>query len=161
MRWVKFGSVVLAAAVLEAVLAGWKVKPDFMLVLLVFFSIHSGRRDAIISSFTIGFAADLVMLGGGMGPRMISFGLLGTVLSVLAGAVAIRNKVIEGLTILAMGLLAGLLSHFLGLIQGQTSAAGGYIAIFLTSLYSAAAGPFLFLLLGRLMRVKKEPHGIG
>jgi rod shape-determining protein MreD len=160
MRWVKFGSVVLAAAVLEAVLAGWKVKPDFMLIFLVFFSLHSGRRDAIISSFTIGFAADLIMLTGGMGPRTISFGLLGTVLSILAGAVAIRNKVVEGFVILVMGLSAGLLSQLLGLIQGQTGSGGGYAGILWTSLCSAVAGPVLFLLLGRLMRVKKEQHGM-
>jgi rod shape-determining protein MreD len=151
----------LAAAVLGAILEDWTVKPDFLLILLVFFSIHFGPRDAIITSFTIGFAADLIVFGAGMGPRMISFGLFGTALAFLGQALRIRKMVFEAAAIFVLGLLTGLLAHLLGLVQGQTTAPNIYTAVLGTSLYSAVVGPFLFLPIKRAMRIKKQRVGRG
>ena len=35
------------------------IKPDLLLILLVFFALRSNSTDAIVASFAIGFAADL------------------------------------------------------------------------------------------------------
>jgi rod shape-determining protein MreD len=143
--WLRFGVFVLVVAVLQAsVLAGWDVRPDLLLVLLVFFAIYCSTTEAIITSFAIGFVADII--GCTMGPYTISFGLFGTLLAYLHRAVAIRKVSYQSASIFIMSLLAGTLAHLLTLLKGTAVAdSTGGAVLFWTSLYSAIVGPFLFL----------------
>ena len=95
MRWVRFAIFVLIVTLLQASLLEMiavtelRIKPDMLLILLVFFAVYYNTTDAIISSFAIGFGADLV--AGVMGPFTVSFGLFGTLLSYLCRLVVVRH----------------------------------------------------------------------
>lgn len=163
MRWIRFAALILVVTVLQASLVDiiavtrLNIKPDFLLILLVFFSIHYNTSEAIISSFTIGFAADII--GSAMGVRMISFGLFGTLLAYLNGVIAIRKMSYQSAAIFMAGFLAGVLAHFLTLFKGQHIEQNVYAVIFWTSLYSSIVGPFLFLPTAWWMRIKTHRFG--
>jgi len=158
MRWFRFAFLILLTAILQAglvdiiALTKLNIKPDFLLILLVFFAIYCHRSDAIITSFAIGLAADII--SSMMGPKIISFGLLGTLLALLNRVIAIRKMPYQALVICATALLAGRLSSFLSLLRTGTSLPGTYSVLFATSIYSAVAGPFLFLPCAWWMRIK-------
>ena len=98
MRWLRFAVLILIAVLIQAgVLMNLTIRPDLLIILLVFFAVHSNPYHAIITSFTIGFAADLI--GPAIGPQIISFGLLGSALAHLRKVVAVRNMIQQGITI--------------------------------------------------------------
>ena len=153
MRWFRFAVLLILATLLQAsFFADLNSKPDLLLILLVFFAIYCNTSDAIITSFTIGFAADLI--GRTMGPQMLSFGLFGTLLAYLHQVIAIRKMTYQSLAIFTTALLAGTLVYFLNLIKGVSSPPNICAALFGISLYSALVGPFLFLPSAWWMRIK-------
>ncbi len=158
MRWFRFAILITSAAVLQAgFLARWDIRPDLLLILLVFFAVHSGTTEAIITSFVIGFAADLI--GSSMGPQIISFGLFGTLLAYLHRLIAIRKMPYQTAAIFTVGLFAGLLAYLLSRLISQPHIQNAYTLIFATSLYSAVVGPFLFLPFAWWMRIKTQRFG--
>ena len=153
MRWFRFAVLVLLATVLQAsFFADLNIKPDLLLILLVFFAVYCNTSDAIISSFAIGFAADLI--GRTMGPQMISFGLFGTALAYLHQVIAIRKMTYQFLAIFITALLAGSLVFFLNFIKGEPTPPNIFAALFGIALYSSLVGPFLFLPSAWWMRIK-------
>ncbi|MHC4477372.1 MAG: hypothetical protein ACYTEL_17125 [Planctomycetota bacterium] len=160
MRWLRFSVLVVFVTVVQASLldriavSSLSIKPDLLLILLVFFALYGVPRssqkrraadfdisEAIISSFVIGFFADVI--GPSMGPRMISFGILGTVMAQLFRVISLGRMFYQGGAIVLTGVLAGILIHFLTFLKGQPSTA--LVVVGWTSLYSAVIGPFLFL----------------
>ena len=135
------------------------VVPDLMLILMVFFAINCNLEKAIISSFSIGLAADIITMGFPLGPRIISFGLFGTGLAYLNRVVAIRKIPHQSLAILVIGLGAGVLIRILSAAAGRSGWAGWLGAVVGTSIYSAVAGPFLFLILDLMMNIKSRRRG--
>jgi rod shape-determining protein MreD len=155
MRWLRFALLILAVTVIQkGLLARWSSKPDLLIILLVFFAIYYNTSDAIISSFTIGFAADLVGSPMPMGPHMISFGLFGTLLAYLNRVIAIKRMPYQALAIFATSLLTGLLSYLLAYITGEPVVGNIYAVVIITALYSSIVGPFLFLPTAWWMRIK-------
>lgn len=153
MRWYRFVVLVLLATILQAgFLSNFSIKPDLLLILLVFFAVYSNTSEAIISSFTIGFAADLI--GPAMGPQTISFGLFGTALAYLHRVIAIRKMPYQALAIFITAILAGTLAYLLNLIKSEPNPAATYSDIFKTAFYSGIVGPFLFLPSAWWMRIK-------
>jgi len=148
MRWLRFAVFVLVVAVLQAGLVDAfaiterGIKPDLLLILLVFFSIYCNTTEAIITSFAIGFAADII--GPTMGPQMISFGLLGTLIAYLHRVVAIRTMPYQAVAIFIVAILAGILSNLLSILKGQP-VTNPYSVLFWAAVYSGVVGPFLFL----------------
>jgi len=161
MRWFRFALLILAVTVLQkGLLARWSSKPDLLVILLVFFAIYYSTSDAIISSFTIGFAADLVGSPMPMGPQMISFGLFGMLLAYLHRVIAIKRMPYQALAIFVTSVLTGTLTHLLAYItKGEPVAANVYSVVFVSSLYSSIVGPFLFLPLAWWMRIKINRFG--
>lgn len=156
MRWFRFAALVLAATILQkGMLARFGFRPDLLLVLLVFFAVHCSTSDAIISSFAIGLAADLIGSPIPMGPHTIGFGVCGTLLAYLHRVVAIRKMPHKALAILAAALLAGALTHLLAvLIQAEPLAPNVYTVLFWTSVCSSIVGPLLFTPLAWCMNMK-------
>ena len=158
MRWFRFAVLITLGTVLQASLVdiiavtGLNIKPDLLLVLLVFFAIYCNISDAIITSFTIGFAADII--SSAMGPKIISFGLLGTALAYLHRIIAIRKIPQQSLVIFITGLLAGSLAYFLTFFKGEPLEPNLYAALLGIPLYSSLVGPFLFLPSAWWMRIK-------
>jgi rod shape-determining protein MreD len=162
MRWFRFAALVLAASLLQTGLVSViaiphsrpDIKPDLLLILLVFFALRCNSTDAIIASFAIGFMADLSSSTAGlMGPRILSFGLFGTLLSDLNSIVSVRRAAYQAVTIFLTGCLtAGLicLLTFLRTGAGTTNLGAGFLW---QPLYSALLGPFLFVPVGWWMRM--------
>ena len=153
--------LILAVTVLQkGLLARWSSKPDLLVILLVFFAIYCSTSDAIISSFIIGFAADLVGSPMPMGPQMISFGLFGTLLAYLHRVIAIKRMPYQALAIFATSVLTGAMTYLLAYItKGEPVAANIYAVVFLTSLYSSIVGPFLFMPSAWWMSIKINRFG--
>lgn len=157
MRWFRFAVLILVVTLLQAgLLANLSFKPDLLLILLVFFAIYCNTSEAIITSFTIGFAADII--GSTMGPQIISFGLFGTALAYLHRVIAIRKMLYQALAILVIGFLAGALAHFLTFPKSEPTALN-ISTLFWSSLYSGFVGPFLFLPSAWWMRIKTHRFG--
>ena len=163
MRWFRFAVFILTVTVLQASLldiiavTDLNIKPDLLLILLVFFAIYCNTSEAIITSFTIGFAADII--SPAMGPQIISFGLFGTALAYLHRVIAIRKMAYQSAAIFITGILAGVLVPFLTYLKGQPTGSNVYTVVFGTSLYSALLGPFLFLPSAWWMRIKTQRFG--
>jgi len=163
MRWFRFAVFISLVTVLQASLVDiiavtrLNIKPDLLLILLVFFAIHCNLSDAIITSFVIGFAADII--GFAMGPKIISFGLLGTALAYLHRIIAIRKMPHQSLVIFITGLLTGSLAHFLTFFKGEPLEPNLYAALLGIPLYSSLVGPFLFLPSAWWMRIKTHRPG--
>lgn len=153
MRWLRFAVLILTITVLQAgLLAHLDIKPDLLLILLVFFAIYCNSFEAVITSFAIGFATDII--GPSIGPQVISFGLFGTLLSNLHRVIAIRKMPYQAAAIFVVGFLAGALAYFLAFLKGQPVAPNTYVVLLGTSLYSAIVGPFLFLPSAWWMRIR-------
>ncbi|MFC1634781.1 rod shape-determining protein MreD [Planctomycetota bacterium] len=146
MRWLRFAILILAAAILQkGMLARWDYKPDLLLILLVFFAVYRNTSEAIISSFIIGLAADLIGSPLPMGPHMISFGLFGTLLAYVHRVVAIRRMPYQALAILVTGFLTGALIYLLAFIIKREPLPENVLStVLLTALFSGVVGPFLF-----------------
>jgi rod shape-determining protein MreD len=160
MRWFRFALLILAVTILQkGLLARWSNKPDLLVIFLVFYAVHYSTSEAIISSFIIGFAADLVGSPMPMGPHMISFGLFGTLLTYLHRVIAIKRMPFQALAIFVTSVLAGILTHLLAHIAGEPIMANFFTVVFVTSLYSSIVGPFLFLPAAWWMQIKTNRFG--
>jgi rod shape-determining protein MreD len=158
MRWVRFAALVLVASILQigpvGLLGIQGVRPDLLLILLVFFAVRSNPRDAILASFAIGFVADLVSTTMGlMGPRIISFGLFGSLLADVSSVISPRRAMHQAVIILLMGGLTAGLSYLLTLLRTGAVATSLTTELLWQPLYSALLGPFLFLPIGWWMRL--------
>ena len=152
MRWLRFAVLILVATLLQTSFLGvvWivspEIKPDLLLILLVFFAIYGAPRDAVITSFAIGLAADLASPAMGlMGPRIISFGLFGTLLSDLHHTISLRRLPYQGAAIFIAGLLTAALTRLLVHLRAEPAAAHWAGEFFWQPLLSAVIGPFLCL----------------
>jgi len=161
MQWHRFAIFILIVAIVQAGLINvvavtdLNIKPDLFLIFLVFFAVYYNTSEAIIISFTIGFAADIAS-SSIMGTQIISFGLLGTLLAYLNRVIAIRKMPYQSAVIFITGLLSGLLVICLTKVIRKPPAPDIFKLFFWTSLYSALVGPFLFLPSAWWMRIKKH-----
>ena len=160
MKWLRAALLVCFIAVTQAGLANalavtsLNIKPDLLLALMVFFAVSSTSRDAIVTSFAIGFAADVIAIGQPMGPRTISFGLIGTMLAHVHNVLVIRKIPHQVVAVFFSGLLAGSISNFLTFLANHSVVTHAYTVVLGTSLYSSIAAPFLLLPAAWLMRIK-------
>ena len=160
MRWFRFAVLIVVATILQTsvvhimALRQAGIRPDLLLILLVFFATRCRATDVVITSFTIGFAADLVSPTMGlMGPQIISFGIFGTILSDLRNIVSIRRISHQIATIFAVGLLTALLAYLLTFLRAEPVAPNLVAEMLWQPLYSAALGPLLFLPTAWWMRI--------
>jgi rod shape-determining protein MreD len=169
MRWIRFAVLVLMASVLQAGLMGAlsvvrpQIKPDLLLILLVFFASRCNSTDAVITSFAIGFIADLVSpIRGVMGPRIISFGLFGTVLHDLGRVFSLRRPLYQGGAIFLVGVLTALFSYLLASLRAEGGQTNLYAQFLWQPLYSGLLGPLISLPVGWWMHMNKRsrrPYG--
>jgi rod shape-determining protein MreD len=153
MHWFRFAVLIILVAVVQAsFLADLNIRPELPLILLVFFAIYCNPTHAIVTSFTIGFAADLI--GPAMGPHTISFGVCGTVLAYLHRVIAVRRMPYQALAIFVASIVCGALTHLLSFFKGEPLTAQIRYVLLATSIYSAVVGPFLFLPAAWWMRMR-------
>lgn len=150
MRWFRFAVLILAATILQTGLmgilavTGADVQPDLLLILLVFFAVRCSPADAVVTSFAIGFAADLISpVMGLMGPRIISYGVVGTLLSDLHSIISTRRAAYQAVTIFLVGLTTAGLTYLLTLLRAEAAPGNLYAELLGRPLYSALVGPLL------------------
>lgn len=161
MRWLRFAVLVLVATILQTSLVGAVsirgVKPDLLVMLLVFFATSIDPRDAIVASFAIGLAADLSNpVRDLMGPQIISFGVFGTLLSDVHSVISIRRMTHQAITIFVIGVLTALLSYLLTFFRAEPAATHFVTQLLWQPLYSAILGPFLFFPFAWWMRIDRK-----
>ena len=148
MHWIRFSFLILLVAFVQGGslpdLIALKVgaKPDFLLILLVFFALHCYGYEAIITSFAIGVAADIA--AESLGPYFISFGLCGALLSGMRQFIAIRRTLHVIAAVVATGIVAGMLAYILALFRGQGWPSHAFSLLFGMAAYSAFLAPYLF-----------------
>jgi len=159
MRWIRFAVFILIATVLQASLVDviavttLNIKPDLLLIALVFFAIYSSTTEAVLTSFVTGFASDIISTSP-MGAQIISYVIFGTLLAYLHRLVAIRKMPYQAAAIFVIGMCVLLSSYFLNSLRGQETITNIYKTAFGTSLYSCVIGPFFFLPCAWWMRLK-------
>ncbi len=158
MRWLRFAVLVLIAAVAQAgILTNLNIKPDLLLVLLVFVAICCDPSDVIISSFALGFVADIISMS--MGPKMISFGLYGTLLAYLRRVITIGKMPYQGIAIFITGMLTGYTAYLLHFLKSEPVTPVSFKIILGASICSGIVGPFLFLPSEWWMKIKTTRQG--
>ena len=155
MRWVRFSIILFAATLLNSgnmlnmiSVGSLNIKPDLLLILLLFFGINCEATAAVTASFAIGFAADIS--GSSMGPYIISFGLFGSLISQMRKVVIMKRMTHQGAAIFFTGIIAGGLAHILNLFKTGEVASNLFVVQAGTSLYSGLIGPFIWLVLSRI-----------
>ena len=155
MRWVRFGILIVFMAILQAdfvkIISVGSVFPNLLLIAMVFFAINSNPVDAVITSFAIGFAADIINVGHVMGPGMLSYGLFGTLLAHINRMIEIRQMPFEALAIFLSGLCVGVLIIIFSAIRGGTAESIKPM-IFGTAVYSGLIGALIFRFFSFVMK---------
>ncbi len=159
MRWLRFAFLVLLMTILQAsFVAALDIRPHLLLITLVFFAVYCDLTDAIIASFAIGLAADLI--GSAVGAHMISFGLFGTLMAYLNRVMAVRKMPYQAGAIFIMGFLSLGAAHLLAyLVKDQAVSPRLHWELLWTSGCSGVIGPFLFLPMAWWMRIKVDRFG--
>jgi rod shape-determining protein MreD len=149
MRWLRFAFVIVLATFIQAsglpdfvAITRTGAKPDFLLILLVFFALHCYGYEAVITSFAIGLAADIA--SSALGPCLISFGLCGVLLNGLRQVIVIRRTMHVVGAVAVTGFAVELLSQLLGLIKGQGWPPNAFSQFFGTAVYSGLLAPYVF-----------------
>jgi len=152
MNWLRITLFILITTILQAsklldliAFTHLHIKPDLLLILLVFFAIHCRSYEVIIISFVLGFAADIA--GGVMGTHMISFGLFGVLLKHVHNIIMVRKMLHQAVAIFLIGLLSGALVQLLAILKGGGNSLNISVAVLGTSFYSAVIGPYICSLL--------------
>jgi rod shape-determining protein MreD len=163
MRWLRFALLIVVATVLQTSFLGvaWlgnpDIRPDLLLILMVFFAIHAEPRDAVITSFMIGLATDLGSPAMGfMGPQIISFGLFGTLLNDLHNTISLKRLPFQAVAIFLVGILTTTLTLLLVRLRADTLAVNWAREFFWRPLLSAVVGPFLCLPVGWWMHLSSS-----
>ncbi len=142
MRWFRFAVLILAVTILQkGLFQRFATRPDFLLILLVFFAVYCNTSEAMITSFVIGFAADLIGSPMPMGSHVIGLGVFGTLLAYLHRVITIRRMPHQALAIFTVALLAGAATY---LLARESLSLNVYSGLFKTALCSGVVGPFLF-----------------
>ena len=143
MRWFRFAILIIVVMLIQAgLLSNLKIRPDLLLIMMVFFAAYGTTADAIITSYAIGLAYDLIS-SQSMGVGIISFGVTGSAIAYLQRVVSLRKSPFQAVAIFIAGLSCGVIMYFLSFLK--TPAGSDFLrSAVWTSLYSAVAGLFLF-----------------
>lgn len=162
MRWWRFTFFVVLVAVLQASaamnllsLTDMRIRPDILLILLVYFAVSCDSFDAVITSFALGFAADIT--GMVLGPHIITYGLIGTLLAHIRKVILLKNTRQQALAILATGIVTEVIALALTHLKAPELAKTGAFKIFAVAAYSA----ILWFLLKWLVSTAGKWTGIG
>jgi rod shape-determining protein MreD len=113
MKWFRFSLLILATTVIGSSalmdvisLTEQHIKPNLLLIMLMYFAINCTSYDAIICCFSIGLAADLT--GTIIGPYFLSYGVLGTVLALVRKVIILKTTAQQAIAIFVTGLFVHL-----------------------------------------------------
>ena len=131
------------------------IAPNLLLILLVYLAIKCNTYDAIITSFALGFAADLI--SPAMGPHFLSFGLLGSALAHLRKVILLNNTQQQAGTIFIMGIATGITARVIAGFKGSAHSLDSLAIIFAAAMYSA----IVYFLIKLLVEIVVKWLGVG
>ncbi len=158
MRWIPFLLLAVVVLTLQTAVAPrlelFGARPDWLLVVVVFFALHAPPRDAAIAAWIAGGCADLMTIE--------RLGLLALSYLLVAVAVTSVREVLfrsQGVTRFLVTLAAGLLLRlawtvYRGVLYGPPDSllADLAIGVVMASVYTAAWAPPVHMLLSRMSR---------
>jgi rod shape-determining protein MreD len=155
MRWFSFITILLAATLLEAgnllnvfAFTGWYIRPGVLITLLVYYSLACRHDEAIITSFFIGFAADLA--AGTMGPHMLSYGIAGVILNQASQILVVKRAIFKAAIVFLTFMVAEPVAYWLTNFKREETLQNALSIIFQTGLYSAVICPLIWSALSAL-----------
>lgn len=142
MKWRRFIFLIVLVAVLQASaamnllsLTNLRIKPDILLILLVYFAVFCEGYDAIIISFAVGFAADLA--GMVLGPHFIGYGIIGVALTHIRKIILLKSTGQQAMAVFITGIVAETIVLILTQFKAPEMTKAGVFEIFATAAYSA------------------------
>ena len=157
MRWTRFAILLLIVTLLDAgnllnliAVPPRHIKPDLLLIMLVFFAANCETADAILISFLIGFAADLSGERSVMGPYTVSFLVFGALLAHIRKVIIVKRLVHQFSAIFVTALLARGLAQLLIILKVGPSLIDPLVVLSATALYSALLGPWFWIIFSLL-----------
>jgi rod shape-determining protein MreD len=142
MKWWRFTFLIIFVAVLQTSaamnlfsLTNLRIKPDILLILLVYFTVYCDSYDAVIISFAIGFAADLA--GMVLGPHFISYGIIGAAVTHVKKIILLKNTRQQAMAVFITAVLTETVALMLAQFKAPELTKTGAFEIFAASAYSA------------------------
>jgi rod shape-determining protein MreD len=164
MRWVTFLVLAVVVLTLQSVVAPrlelLGARPDWLLVVVVFFALRAAPRDAVLGAWVLGACADLMTIER-FGLLALSYGLAG------AAVTSVREYLFRSrpLTQFVVTLLVCLLLRFAWLLYRRMlyDPAGSLLVdmaidVVTASVYTAAWAPVWHAVLGRMPRTFGLPR---
>jgi len=164
MRWVTFLVLAVLVLTLQSVVAPrlelLGARPDWLLVVVVFFALRAAPRDAVLGAWVLGACADLMTVDR-FGLLALSYGLAG------AAVVSVREYLFRSrpFTQFVVTLLVSLPLRFTWLLYRRMlyDPAGSFfvdmaIDVLAASVYTAAWAPVWHAVLGRMPRIFGLPR---
>ena len=153
MRWLGFAICAVLALTLQTTLA-WRVeirgvRPDWLLVLAVFFALHARSMDALIGAWLLGAAADVMSIerfGLMSGAYAVATLMIYSVREYVFRDNPVTHFMATFVAAVAVGTLEALYRFVVGrgAFTGAMSAGGGIV---LAAAYTAAWAPLLHYVL--------------
>ncbi len=154
MRWIRFLILLFIITLLDSgnvinIIAtpGLHIRPDLLLIMLVFFAGNCNTTDAVLASFLIGLAADISGEVGVMGPYTVSFGIFGSLICQLRKVIIMKRIFYQALAVMLVGLLSAILANVLTMFKVGPGVSNVHWIILWTSVYSAGVAPILWMAL--------------
>ena len=131
--------------------------PDLGLVLAVAVAFDHGPEEGAIVGFVAGLGFDL-FLSTPLGLTALAYALTAYAVGVLQGGMLRAPKWFTPVIGLLAGLAGGLLFVGIGLLAGVGGVHGNraFATVVLAAIYDALLAPFMFLLVGALLREPRE-----
>jgi rod shape-determining protein MreD len=148
MHWLRFAILLFVAALIQGSLLPGLIalkngaQPDLLVIFLAFFALHCYGYEAVITSFAIGLAADVI--NQPIGPHIVSFGLIGAVVGGLRNYIAVKRTFHIIATVAAVGIAAELLARLLELLTGQEWHSNTFSLLVGGAVYSGLLAPYFF-----------------
>ncbi len=164
MKWLNFIVTIMIVTLINAgsimrliTIGSFEIRPDLLIAALAFFAYISDRRDAIITSFMVGFMADIS--GSTMGPSLIAFGIVGVCFSAMRDVLLMDRRRNRVGAIFLMSIAVMIIVDILTAMKTGHHIARPYSTIPLGSLYTAVVGAIIwpvFDFMAVLLGVKKR-----
>lgn len=162
MRWIPFTLLLAAATLLNSgnllnliAVGSLNIRPDLLLIMMIFFAVQADWRDGVIAAFIIGLAADIS--GVAMGPHVLTYGLIGAILAQTRRVVIMKRKRHQALSIFVIALIAGVMIQLLTWMKTGVLTEKFHWIVLGTALYSALAGPIVWWILSTLAPLVFQP----
>lgn len=131
-----FAAVLQTSAAMNLLsLTDLRIRPDILLILLVYFAVHCDSYDAVIISFVIGFAADIT--GMVLGPHFISYGIIGAVIAHIRKIILLKSTRQQATAVFVTGILTQMIALMLMQFKAPELIKTRVFEVFAVSAYSA------------------------